>query len=95
MRRMMLAATALLPLATGGCLVRTAADVAMVPVKATGKVVDWSTTSPREADRNYAHKMRKQEKRCQKHPDECPQGQGQGQGSGQGPGPGDPYQGRR
>jgi hypothetical protein len=75
---------ALLPLlgATGGCVARTAWDVATLPVKAGGKVVDWSTTSQEEADRNRGRAMRKQEKRerkeraeydrqCRKHPDRC------------------------
>lgn len=52
---------AALPL--GGCIARTAYDVATLPVKAGGKVVDWTTTSQSEADRNYGRKMRKQEER--------------------------------
>jgi len=66
---------AALPLiATTGC-VRTITSVATAPVKATGKVVDWSTTSPSERDRAYARKMRKREERCRKHPEaaECAQ----------------------
>lgn len=61
--------------ATAGC-VRTVTTVATAPVKAAGKVVDWSTTSPSEADRKYARKMRKREEYCRKHPDapECGQG---------------------
>ncbi len=45
-------------------------------LNAAGKVVDWSTTSPSEADRKYARKMRKREEYCRKHPDapECGQG---------------------
>ncbi len=73
---------ALLPLATGGCVAKAAWDVATLPVKATGKVVDWTTTSQSEADRNYGKKMRKQEeregrerkdaaKRCKHHPDDA------------------------
>ena len=53
----------LLPLAIGGCLAKTAFDVATLPVKAAGKAVDWSTTSQSESDRNYGRKMRKQEAR--------------------------------
>jgi len=62
---------------TAGC-VRTVTSVATAPVKAAGKVVDWSTTSPSESDRKYARKMRKREERCRKHPDaaECAQGYG-------------------
>ena len=64
----------------GGCIAKTAIDVATLPVRAGGKVVDWTTTSQAEADRNYGRKMRKQEeregrerrdweKRCRKTPD--------------------------
>lgn len=49
-----------------GCVARTAWDVATVPVKAGGKVVDWSTTSREEADRNRGKELRKQ---CRKNPD--------------------------
>jgi hypothetical protein len=58
-KRLILAA--MLPLASGGCLARTAWDVATLPVKATGQVIDWTTTSQEESDRNYGRKMRKQE----------------------------------
>jgi hypothetical protein len=50
-----------LPLLAGGCIARTAFDVVTWPVKATGQVIDWTTTSQEEADRNYGRKMRKQE----------------------------------
>lgn len=73
-----------LPLTIGGC-VSTVTSVVKAPFQAAGKVVDWSTTSQSEADRNYGRKMRKQEERegrerreydkqCRKHPDQC-QGQ--------------------
>lgn len=52
----------LLPLLAGGC-VRTVASVVTAPVKVASKVVDWSTTSQSEADRNYGRKMRKAEER--------------------------------
>jgi hypothetical protein len=54
-----LVAVSLLP----GCVARAAWDVATVPVKAGSKVVDWSTTSQEEADRNRGKEMRK---RCKK-----------------------------
>ncbi|MEZ0494751.1 hypothetical protein [Sphingomonas sp. IW22] len=57
---MALAAMAL-PLLSGGCIAKTAWDVATLPVKATGQAVDWATTSQEEADRNYGRKMRKKE----------------------------------
>ncbi len=78
----------LLAMPLGGCVAKTAWDVATlpvkaaaVPVKAGGKVVDWTTTSQAEADRNYGRKMRKQEqregrerreweKRCRRIPDD-------------------------
>lgn len=53
---------ATLPLLSGGC-VRTAWNVATMPVKAAGKAVDWTTTSQEEADRNYGKKKRKEEAR--------------------------------
>ncbi|WP_298399231.1 hypothetical protein [Sphingobium sp.] len=61
MRRMMWA-TPLLLLALPGC-VRTVASVVTAPVRAGSQVVDWTTTSQEEADRNYGRKMRKQEAR--------------------------------
>jgi len=87
MRRILIAVAAALPLLTGGCLAKTAVDVVTLPVKATGKVVDWTTTSQSEADRNYGKKMRKQEERegrerkkaekaCKKDPSQCGQYQG-------------------
>ena len=74
-----LIALALLPLA--GC-VSTATSIVKAPFQATGQVVDWTTTSQDEADRNYGRKMRKAEakegrerreaeKRCRKNPDDC------------------------
>jgi hypothetical protein len=55
-----------LPLAAlllSGCLVRTAANVATLPVRAVGQTADWMTTSQDEADRNRGRAIRKQEKR--------------------------------
>ena len=91
MKRLALFAAALLPIPTGGCLVKTAVDVATLPVKATGKAVDWTTTSQSESDRNYGRKMRKQqaregaerkrwEKDCRKqHRDDCDRYEERGQ----------------
>ncbi len=56
-------AVACLPLLLSGCIVHTAYDVATAPVRAGSKVVDWTTTSQSEADRNYGRKMRKKEAR--------------------------------
>jgi len=52
---------ALAPL-TGGC-VSTVWNVATAPVRAGAQVVDWTTTSQSESDRNYGRKMREQEAR--------------------------------
>lgn len=53
----------LVALLLSGCVVRTAANVATLPVRAVGKTADWATTSQEEADRNRGRAMRKQEKR--------------------------------
>ncbi|MET0363499.1 MAG: hypothetical protein ABW169_02480 [Sphingobium sp.] len=59
--RIMLALTAVSALP--GCVAKAAWDVATLPVKAGSQVVDWSTTSQEEADRNRGKEMRK---RCKK-----------------------------
>ena len=56
----------LAPLLLGGCLVRTAADVATAPVRAVGWTADKLTTSQSEADEKRGREMRKQEAREQK-----------------------------
>jgi hypothetical protein len=65
-RRLLLAACLLLP----GCVVHTvthtAYDVATVPVRAGSKVVDWTTTSRAEADRNLGRKVRKERRQQEK-----------------------------
>lgn len=78
--RKFLIALSLLPLVSG--CVSTAVGVVKAPFRAAGQVVDWTTTSQDEADRNYGRKMRKAEakegrerrdaeKRCRKNPDDC------------------------
>ncbi|NML09894.1 hypothetical protein HHL08_06980 [Sphingobium sp. AR-3-1] len=62
MKKYMLLATPLLLLALPGC-VRTVASIVTAPVRAGSQIVDWSTTSQSESDRNYGRKMRKQEAR--------------------------------
>lgn len=62
MKTKLLLATPLLLLALPGC-VRTVASVVTAPVRAGSQVVDWTTTSQDEADRNYGRKVRKQEAR--------------------------------
>ena len=51
----------LLMLLLSACVVRTAADVATFPVRATGWTVDRLTTSQAEADRNRGRRERKAE----------------------------------
>lgn len=62
MKKSIVIAAPLMMLALPGC-VRTVASVVTAPVRAGAQVVDWSTTSQEEADRNYGRKMRKQEAR--------------------------------
>ena len=50
---------AFLPLALGGCLARTAVDVATMPVKAVGWTADKLTTSQSEADEKRGRELRK------------------------------------
>lgn len=50
---------ALLPLVSGGCVARTAWDVATLPVKAVGKTADLLTTSEKERDEKYVRQQRK------------------------------------
>lgn len=62
MKTKLLLAAPLMLIVLPGC-VRTVASVVTAPVRAGAQVVDWSTTSQEEADRNYGRKMRKQEAR--------------------------------
>lgn len=48
-----------------GCI-STVGKVVTAPVKAGAKVVDWSTTSQDEADRNRGREERKAEERARK-----------------------------
>ncbi len=66
MRRLLFLAAVLLPIVAGGCVAKTAVNVVTLPVKATSKVVDWTTTSQSEADRNAGRKERKREKKAAK-----------------------------
>lgn len=63
---MRIALVLLAPLLLGGCLVRTAADVATAPVKAVGWTADKLTTSQSEADEKRGRELRKQEARDRK-----------------------------
>ena len=59
MRRAILLLTPL-TLLLGGCL-STAANIITAPVRAVGQVVDWTTTSQAEADRNLGRRVRERE----------------------------------
>ncbi|NLS28783.1 hypothetical protein S2M10_37950 [Sphingomonas sp. S2M10] len=77
-----LPALLVLPLLAGGCVVKTAANIVTLPVKAGAQAADWATTSQDESDRNYGRKMRekearegrerrKRDKECRAHPERC------------------------
>ncbi|MFD1613009.1 hypothetical protein ACFSCW_14485 [Sphingomonas tabacisoli] len=53
----------ILPLSLGGCLAKTALDVATMPVKAVGWTADKLTTSQKEADEKRGRELRKEEER--------------------------------
>ena len=53
----------LLPLALGGCLAKTAVDVATMTVKAVGWTADKLTTSQSEADEKRGRELRKEDER--------------------------------
>ncbi len=54
-------ALAALPLLLGGCIARTAVDVATAPVRVAGKAVDLATTSQSEADEARGREIRRRE----------------------------------
>ncbi|PEQ12118.1 hypothetical protein B2G71_13320 [Novosphingobium sp. PC22D] len=49
--------------ALGGCLAKTALDVATAPVRVAGKTVDLATTSQSEADEKRGREIRRREER--------------------------------
>jgi len=51
------------PLMLGGCIVRTAADIVTLPVRAAGAGVDALTTSQAEADQRRGREIREAEER--------------------------------
>ncbi|WP_066558034.1 hypothetical protein [Croceicoccus bisphenolivorans] len=53
-------------LTLGGCIAKTALDVATAPVRMTGKAVDLATTSQSEADEKRGREIRKREERLGK-----------------------------
>lgn len=62
MRRVLILAC-LLPLGLGGCLAKTAFDVATAPVRVASKGVDLATTSQAEADQNRGREIRRREEK--------------------------------
>ncbi|WP_454598054.1 hypothetical protein [Qipengyuania sp. SM2507] len=63
-RRLLL--VCLLPVALGGCLAKTAFDIATAPVRVVSKGVDLATTSQSESDENRGREIRRQEERLGK-----------------------------
>nr|WP_017666681.1 hypothetical protein [Sandarakinorhabdus sp. AAP62] len=55
-----------LPLLLGGCLASAAKTIITAPIKATGAVIDATTTSQDEADRNRGRAARKAEEQAEK-----------------------------
>lgn len=51
------------PVLLGGCLARTAVDLATAPVRVAGRAVDLATTSQSEADEARGRDMRRREER--------------------------------
>lgn len=81
MTRLLVVPFAALPLLLGGCLAKTAFDVATAPVRAAGKAVDMATTSQSEADEARGREIRRREERLgslqndyQRLADECARG---------------------
>lgn len=54
------------PLVLGGCLAKTALDVATAPVRIASRGVDLATTSQSEADEARGRELRKREERLGK-----------------------------
>jgi hypothetical protein len=50
----------------GGCLAKTALDVATAPVRVAGKAVDMATTSQSEADEKRGREIRRREEQLGK-----------------------------
>lgn len=62
-----MALTGCMAVSAASTVTSVAVTAVKVPVKATGKMVDWTTTSQDESDRNLGRKVRKQR---QEHPEE-------------------------
>lgn len=66
MRGIIVSAILIATLPLGGCVAKTAFDVATAPVRAAGKAVDLATTSQSEADQKRGREIRKREERLGK-----------------------------
>lgn len=62
-RALVLIGVSLAPLLLGGCLAKTAFDVATAPVRVASGAVDLATTSQSEADENRGREIRRREER--------------------------------
>lgn len=58
--------TAAAPFLLGGCLAKTAVDLATAPVRVAGRAVDLATTSQSEADEARGRDMRRREEQLGK-----------------------------
>jgi hypothetical protein len=63
MDRRLLLFTPVCALLLGGCLAKTAFDVATAPVRVVSQAADWATTSQDEADRARGREVRNREER--------------------------------
>lgn len=66
MRGIFISGLLLASLPLGGCVAKTAFDVATAPVRVAGKAVDLATTSQSEADEKRGRELRKREERLGK-----------------------------
>jgi hypothetical protein len=69
-----------LPLLLGGCLVSAAKTIITAPIKATGAVIDATTTSQEEADRNRGRAARKAEEQAERDARRAEKAQREAQG---------------
>ena len=68
----------LLALATGGCVLKTAADVVTAPVRVASRAVDLATVSQSERDERRGREIRRREERLanlqsdyERHAEDC------------------------
>ena len=63
MKRIAIIAAPLLALTTGGCVLKTAADVVTAPVRVASRAVDLATVSQSERDERRGREIRQREER--------------------------------